>query len=157
MAAPAIEIKGLAPLRRELKAIDKKWAGELTKVNKEAAEKVAGVARWNADAMGGVRAHASSAIRSYASGTQASIGVRPGGAHPEAGAAFWGAKRRSGWNARNLGSRPQFPPWVGANWKAGEAGQGPYAINDAVASEAPFILNEYADMIQRLAARAFPE
>ena len=63
----------------------------------------------------------------------ARIGIRP---TPGAQATFWGAKRRTGWYARERYSGStgrQHPPWVGASWGAGKRGEGPYVLNEAIA------------------------
>lgn len=53
-------------------------------------------------------------------------------------AAFWGQTRRSGWFAagryREYSGRDQgFKRWVGASWGVGQQGEGPYALNPAIA------------------------
>jgi hypothetical protein len=68
-----------------------------------------------------------------------------------------GAKRRTGWNARNPDSRPQHPAWVGNSWAVGVVGQGPYGINPAIAHHMPEILAEYERVTDDVFKRAFPE
>lgn len=76
-----------------------------------------------------------------------------------ANVAFWGAKKRTGWYAarRYAHSTRQHPSWVGNTWEAAVAGQGPYAINAALAAELQRFLGLYGQMIDDLAHRAFPE
>lgn len=74
----------------------------------------------------------------------------------EANAAFWGAKKRTGWNAGH-GGRPQHPAWIGNMWDAGVTGQGPYAINQALADHTDDIVDAYSAALDRIAATAFPD
>jgi hypothetical protein len=117
---------------------------------------VASKAQGIASGMGGVTAKAAGSIRAYATQQQASIGVSSGGIPA---VAFWGALKRTGWYAHihSPGGRPQHPKWVGTSWEPGQRGQGPYAINDALAEVADTIEERYAEMITDLAARAFPD
>lgn len=158
MAVSAYGVDGLAEFRRELRALGPKWPRELTKVHKAASTRVQRRARFLARSMGGVQAHAAVTIKAYATATKASVGVSPTSAHPEAFVAFWGAEKRTGWFARPryAGLFSQHLPWVGSNWDPGRRGQGPYAINDAVADELPKVIEEYGRGIDNLMARAFP-
>lgn len=157
MAKPTVvEVKGLKDFRRELKAVSADLPKELRRLQKDIADDVASRAQGIAGGMGGVQAKAAGSIRGYATASQASVGFPAGGI---AGAAFWGMKRRTGWYAapRYSGSPRQHPLWVGAGWEPGVRGQGPYALNDALADEADTLLERYADMIEGLASRAFPD
>jgi hypothetical protein len=162
MAAPTgIRIDGLPEFRRALKAIGPDWPKELRKVHRRIA--VEGVARSRAaaGAMGGQQARFAGGISARATQTKASVGVLGGGKNPGAKGAFFGAKRRTGWYARqrylDTAGAAQFLPWVGNTWAAAVPGQGPYAINPALAAYIPQIVEEYGEMIDDLTRRAFPE
>jgi hypothetical protein len=156
MAQRGIDVKGLREFRTELKRVDAEFPKALRKVHKEIADDVADRAQNVASGMGGVRAKAAGAIRGYATQVQASVGVSGGGI---ANVAFWGALKRSGWYAHihSPGGRRQHPMWVGNSWEPGVAGQGPYAINDAIADKLPDIDESYLDAIEDLARSAFPD
>lgn len=101
-------------------------------------------------------------------------------------AAFAGAKKKTGWNAYSYlrkkakhhtsvraggapgrkagnavryrrGETPNQLPWIGNDWVVGEAGQGPYAINDAVDHMKPQIIEWYGDAIMAAARSTFPD
>lgn len=156
MAQPAVEIKGLKEFRRDLKAADAEYPKALRKANKVIADEMAKAAQARASSMGGVRAKAASSIRGYATPVQASVGFPSGGI---AGAAFWGMKRHTGWYAKRQyrGSPPQHPRWVGNSWEPGVAGQGPYAINDAIAAGIPRIIEAFGGAIDDVTKQAFPD
>jgi hypothetical protein len=156
MAEKVIEVKGLKDFRRELKGVSSDLPKALRKAQKEIADDVADRARGVASGMGGVQAKAAGSIKGYATQTQASVGFPSGGI---AGAAFWGTLRHTGWYAaaRYVASSPQHPKWVGDNWEPGVAGQGPYAINDALADFLPELDDRYLDMIEDLTSKAFPD
>lgn len=151
--APGVEIKGLSEFRRELKAMGPEFPKELRVIHKDIADRVAADARSVASGMSRLQASAAPMIRGYATQREARVGF-PGGT--KAGAAFWGMRRHSGWYAGKPGP-PQAPKWVGAGWEPGVAGQGPYAINDALARKVPDIVLRFERMIEDLAARAFPD
>jgi hypothetical protein len=154
--AASVEIKGLRDFRRELKAVSTDLPRELRRLQKDIADDVANDAQGIAASMGGVQAKAAGDIRGYARADQASVGFPSGGI---AGAAFWGTLRHTGWYAaaRYANSPPQHPEWVGNSWEPGERGQGPYAINDALADMLPDLDDRYLDMIEDLAHAAFPD
>lgn len=148
----AVEVVGMKEFRRELKKLDdpKAWSKELSRANKEIAKKSVGWARAVAMGMGGPQAHFAGALRARGGLAGARIAVADGNAN----AAFWGAKQRTGWNAGN--ETPNLPRWVGNSWSVGVSGQGPYAINDAIAANKARIIDAYADAIDDIARRAFP-
>lgn len=156
MPKPAVGIPGLRDFRRELKAAGPQFPKAMRTANKQIADEVAVVARGRASGMGGVQAKAASKIKGYATPVQASIGFPAGSI---AGAAFWGMKRHTGWYAaaRYRGSPPQHPRWVGSSWEPGVAGQGPYAINDAIAQSTERILSAFGDAIDDVTRQAFPD
>jgi hypothetical protein len=108
--------------------------------------------------MGGQQAAAARAIRGRATQRNAAIAVLP--SPPFALAAFWGAKRQTGWyGARRYANSAgrQFREWVGNNWQPATFSGGPYAINPTLAAYVPKLLDEYGDAIERVAKQAFPE
>jgi hypothetical protein len=154
---PALEIEGLKEFRKELKAVDAAWPKAMQQAHKAISQEVAEAARGRASGMGGVQAKAAGAIKGYATAVQASAGFPSGGV---AGAAFWGTLRHTGWYAArrySASSRRQHPIWVGNSWEPGVAGQGPYAINDAIASDIDGIVDKFDAAIDDLVARAFPD
>lgn len=154
-----VQIVGLADFRRDLKAVGDEWPRQLRQVNKEVADKARDYARGEATALGGVHAKAAPAIKSFATATQAKIGVTVGDRRfPMAAVATWGAKRHSGWYAarRYRSSVAQHPPWVGNTYDTGVVGQGPYGINSAIAHHERELAEMYLDGLADLAARAFP-
>lgn len=154
MARAAIEVEGLKEFRKELRQLadGKTWSRELGQVQRHLAKKVAGWAQGDARGMGGSFAHFAGSVKGAGGVAGAKIAV-----DPKANATFWGAKKRTGWNARNPNSRAQHPEWVGSSWDVGVQGQGPYAINSAIASHLPEIEREYWDGLEGLFARAFPD
>lgn len=174
-AEPVVEIVGLREFSRELRKVGPEWPKHLTRVHRTITTPLAARARANAQGLGGVHAKAAKTIRGKASPTAAAVGPTVLGKHPYANVAFWGRRNRSGWYA-NIGKgpgligkaaralrgqaastrRPQGPAWVGNSWQAGERGQGPYAINDAVADLAPNYEQQLANAYADLTRRAFP-
>lgn len=153
----AVEVQGLAELRRELRRLEnpREWTKELGRVQRDVAKKAAGWAQTSAKGMGGPQSHFATAIRGRGGVTGARIVV----ARPEANAAFWGAKKRTGWYARYRYSQStgqQHPRWVGASWDVAKAGEGPYAINASLAARMPEIERMYLAGIDALTKRAFP-
>jgi hypothetical protein len=153
----AVEVKGLKDFRRELKELENGMEKELRVFHKSLGDELADKARSIASGMGGVRAKTAGAIKGYATQLQASVGFAPGGRYPAASVAFWGAKRHTGWYAHINSSVPQHPKWVGNSWEPGVHGQGPYAINDAVADAAHDLADRYGRFVDDLTARAFPD
>jgi hypothetical protein len=157
MAGPAaVEIEGLKDFRKELKALGPEWPKALRKQYKTISDHVAQRAAAKASSLGGVHAKAAPKIKGHATASEASVGVPSGGA---ASVGVWGAKRHTGWYAKPqyADSPPQHPKWVGNSWEPGVAGQGPYAINSAIAAELPFIEQAFGAAIDDVTARAFPD
>jgi hypothetical protein len=153
MAAAAITLEGAKEFRSALKAIEgeTKWASELAKAHKQVGQFTARYSAEYARGTGGSTAHFADYVTGRGTAAAARVGVRS-----PAGAAFWGAKRRTGWNAKNVDSRPQHPAWVGNSWEPGGAG-GPYGINPAIRFHLPEILDEYLKVVDDVSRRAFPE
>lgn len=101
-----------------------------------------------------MQSHFAGSIYGTGSARQAAVGVRR-----EANAAFWGAKKRTGWYAaqKYAGGPTQHPEWVGNNWDVGVLGQGPYAINPAIFHELDNIERAYGEAVEDIARRAFPD
>ena len=152
----AVQVVGLKELRRELRRLEepREWTKALARIHREVAKATAETARSYATSMGGSQKHFARAIRGYGSAPGARIAI----ADDRAFAAFWGAKQRwTGWNARNGDAgRPNQPEWVGNAWPIGERGYGPYAVNDAIADRLPWIEETYANEVDDLMKRAFP-
>lgn len=142
------DVKSLRSDIKDLGPDGKKWDRALGKANKELANVIAQEGQNRALAMGGVQARAASQIK----GSQSAKGIRlriSNAGHPEALAAFWGGKQRTGWNAGN--DAPNLPDWVGNAWKVGQSGEGPYAINDAVRVKRDEVMASWAKAINKLA------
>jgi hypothetical protein len=159
-ASSGATITGLAEFRRALKAVGPEWPKELRRVNKALSVTAAGRAQRAARSMGGVQARAADAIRPRANQREVRLTVVPTKGAPMANVAFWGAKKRTGWYSRFRYKdvpTPQHPEWVGNTWDVAVAGQGPYAINASLAQHMPEYLDDYMEMLDDLARRAFPE
>jgi hypothetical protein len=154
MVNAAVKLQGGREFRSDLRAIDPALVREMTKVHTQIAELVRPIAEAKAISLGGMRRHFAGSIKS--SGTQARSAITVA---RKANAAFWGSSKHSGWYAdpQYQGStKPQFPEWVGNTWEAGVPGQGPYAINDAVAASVPAILALYDKAVLEATGHAFP-
>lgn len=169
-----IEIEGLKEFRKNLAAMGKEYPKELRAINKKVADEARDLARAKATGMGSVFAKASGKIKSYATQTQASVGFIE---QDLANVAFWGTKRRSGWynwkrylsNQQTWPDRTawvggnhsdkQHPPWIGNTWDVAVLGEGPYAINDALAENEERLKQMYLDDLDEFAKRtgAFPD
>lgn len=153
-------IVGLKEFRLALRSLGPEWPKQLRRAHKTIADQGAARGRAFASGMGGVQAKYARAIKGRATTTRASIGVSAGKGNPGANVAFWGAKKRTGWYARSRYSgtpTPQHPEWVGNTWDVAEFGQGPYAINAALAVYRPELIGEFEKMVDRLSRHAFPE
>lgn len=152
-------VVGLDEFRRQLKALDGNWTSQLTLAHQRIASLGATASRGYAAGMGGVQAKAKSAIGEKHTDKYAAVAVLPSAVDRMAPVAFWGAKRRTGWyaKARYKNSPRQHPAWVGNSWDTAVFGQGPYAINQALAANLDKLLDEYLEMVDRIAAAAFPD
>lgn len=158
MPTGAVHVEGLNEFRRALRAMGPQWARRLSQAHKKIASRTSQIAQALARGMGGVQAKASPAIKGRATNSAAKIAIAGGSSLPMANAAFFGAKRHSGWYAKPQfwDGPPQLPEWVGNGWDVGVAGTGPYAINDAIATYMPYLIEDFADMIDEIARDAFP-
>lgn len=141
---------------KELGPEGKRWNKALGKQNKTSSEVVAREGRSIALAMGGMQAKAASRIQGSATAKGLQIRVSRTAAHGEALAAFWGSKRRTGWYALidSPDGAAQFRPWVGNTWKVGVRGEGPYAVNEAIATKRDEVVLNWAQGIDELARAA---
>lgn len=159
MAAPGLEVEGRRQFIAGLKAAEAGSARELAKLHREIARHVQDSAR--ARASGGSRMARAAAGNIRARGTQtaASLAVVPSKRAPFARAAFFGARRHTGWyaQARFRDGPPQFAPWVGNTWDVARAGEGPYVLNDAIRGDLPWVERRLLAGVDELYSRAFPE
>lgn len=148
-----MHIVGLAELRKELRRLDdpRGWAKELTAVHRRLARTGLSWVQAEAESMGGpyARFAAGLSARGRAAGAAISVSRKVAGRNGKAfipNGVFYGSKQF-----------PQFDRWVGNSWDVGVAGQGPYAINPAIAAHMGDIIDTYAAGIDDLTARAFPD
>lgn len=183
----AVKIEGLDDFRKRLnEAADPKAAkAQFKRAEKIIAQRVAAVANAEAAGATGATRHYPKGVKGKATARGASVYPWKKASYPAFWGAKPG--KRTGWNRtsylrknaathttvrtnapgrssasavrtrRNLGGKPQFPKWVGNTWEAGVKGQGPYAINPAVADSRPFIERAYVNAMAQTARRAFPE
>jgi hypothetical protein len=151
-------IAGMAEFRKALRSMGEQYPKKLRQINKDIADIGADYSQAEAFKMGGIWAKAAKGIKGKASQKDARIGVTTGKSTPFAGAAFWGMKRRTGWygGLHSPNGAPQHPPWVGNTWAVAVKGQGPYAINTALADHLDDILKVYSDAIEALMNEALP-
>jgi hypothetical protein len=147
--AEAVHEVGFKELRAALKEVDAAWPKELATFHRDLARWLAPIAQGAATAMGGEQHHFAHDISGQGTQTGARLQVAQ-----EANAAFWGAKKRTGWN-RGHGGKAQHPPWVGNAWLPGEAG-GPYALNPTIAANIDQIVEKSGQMVDRITRQAFP-
>ena len=143
----AFRVQGLREFQRELRALDRSLGKELRAGLKRAAEIAAADARSRASSAGGVLGKAEVVASIKAQAEQRAVKISWGAAAaPMAAGAIMGAL-----------AYPQFDAWVGSSWAPGVAGEGPRAINDAIAAKRPEVEEAILDEISKLAARAFPD
>lgn len=154
-----VEILNYKEFRAALREVEGNWDSAMSLAHQKIGTRGAGFARARARGMGGVQAKAASAIGEKHTPRFAAVAVMPSAVDRMGNAAFWGAKRHTGWydHPRYQDSAPQHPPWVGSSWDVAEHGQGPYAINEALAANIDELLDEYLVAIDGIAKRAFPE
>lgn len=141
-----------------------KWDAELARAHKETAERGAEWARFEAAGSGGKwgrqRAVAIDSIKPKSSAKAAQIAVYSSGRAPFALAAYWGAKRHAGWYGAakyRQSAGKQFAPWVGSDWAVAVAGEGPYAINDALAKHLKDIDEFFLSSVDRATSNVYPD
>jgi hypothetical protein len=150
-----IDAKELQAFRKALKdrSDAKAWQRSLASANRRAGEIIAADARRRAVALGPRGAKAAAGIQ--ASSNQIGIRIRVANTSrsPATLATIWGAKKRTGWYSRGRyrdSDGEQHPEWVGSDWEVGEPGQGPYAVNPAIAAKRDEAIEMWAESIDRL-------
>lgn len=169
----SVDAQTAAKVAAGLKAAPREMRRELRRANATTAK---AAQKWTrAAAMSGTpaeRRHAS-AITGVGTSTAALIRIntrsqKNKGANP----VFWGSDRTSGWNRysytrpkpgqkvrlrrQSSGARRQFRPAIGFAWRPATLGEGPYAINRALAIHLDDIGEIYMLGQLRALARAFP-
>mgnify|MGYP000483430577 CR=1 FL=1 len=137
MAQLGVRVDGLREFRADLKALEDRLPRELTKVNKRAAEFLAQRARARGQSLGSVAAKAAETLR--ASGSQLGGYVIGGDGAPYFFGAEFGAF-----------AYPQFKPWRGSGGDAG------YFVYPEIRASEEEVVDMYGDLLDDLAARAFP-
>lgn len=152
-----VRVEGLAEFRKQLRELEdgKVFGRALAKGQREVAKKAAGWAQSEARGMGGAQAKFAKRIAGRATQAGARIEI----SKQEANAAFWGAKKRTGWfgHGRYRGLDSQHDEWVGASWDVAARGEGPYAINRALADNLDEILDLYDKAMDDVWSLAFPD
>lgn len=154
------DVVGLKEFRAALKELEGNWPKELKAAHRIIGDRGAEWAQWEAASGSRMQQVARAAIKGKGTERDARIRVSQTKALPFANFAFWGGKRRSGWFAdpvRYSGYASPFKPWVGNTWEAAVVGEGPYAINPALAKHMDDILDTYWDLLDRISHRAFPD
>lgn len=133
----SVTIQGLKEFLAALKAVD--LNKDLAQANKKAAEMVAAKARGKAESLGSVLAKAAPSIKAAAQQRQAAINLG-GSQYPFAlGAEFGGGRRPT---------TRQFKPWLGHTG---------YALYPTIRETREQFIDVYADAIDELMRRAFPD
>ena len=145
----------ITELRKALAAAGPAWERDIVKAHREVGKVGANIARSAARSSGTSQQEAAAAaIGQSASKKGAKVTVGAPASAPFGRAAFWGAKRRTGWFAQDKYDRSpkrQFPEWVGNAWKVGQRGQGPHVINDALADHLDEIRGVYGKQVEAVA------
>lgn len=149
-----VAVQGLDELRRELRRLDDETIiNELKDTNQAVARDVVGWAQQRAGSLGPMERRAAASMT--ASRAQKGAQVRLGGARaPFAAGAEFGAYRGrqrvlaggrtvTGWN--------QFNPWRGNGADAG------YFLYPAIRAHTAELVETYAEAIDRIVAKAFPD
>jgi hypothetical protein len=136
--ADQVRVDGLRELRRELKALDGQWAKQLQKVNKAIAEDVAEGTRSAFSRMGGSAPKVAGTVKALAQQTRAQVKVGGGAgvASEVAMGNLWGSRRFR-----------QFP----------SPKPGGYALYPTLAELRPDLEERYAELLDDLLRRAFPD
>lgn len=159
--AGLIRVEGDSPAEfaAALRDARKRMDRELKKSNREIGKTARDWLRAAANAGTKLERAASGAITYSGTSKGAKIQIKPGARTPMAGPAFMGTKKRTGWYARYRfrdSKTQQFPRWIGNDWTPATKGEGPYAINDELATRWPAIQDTYLDGQWAAVARAFP-
>lgn len=147
-----IRVVGLVDLNRELRKVSRDLPVGLKEANYRVAKHITDRAELKAKTLGPGFERAARSLSASRSGRAAQVGL--GGARaPDAGGWEFGAQHNQvhnttrglmiGWN--------QFPVWRGNQDRAG------YFLYPTIRAEAAEVLEMYAQMIDQLVARAFPD
>ena len=148
MGGTVIEVEGLASFRSSLKRANANLDKEFGQAQRELGRLLVIDAKGKARASSTSRRHFAGKITMRSTRQGLILGIRD----PKlSAAAFWGAKKRTGWYAdpRYRKSKRQHPIWVGNSWQAGVKGQGPYALNDAIADNRDRIFELFSDAVYK--------
>lgn len=152
VAGGGIEIRGLVDFQRALRQLNADLPKELGTLNKTVADFVIDRAQGRAASLGPLWVRAARSLS--AARKQRAAVVRMGGLrHPEALGAEFGAIRnipRLTNSGRSVRGWNQFREWRGSDTDAG------YFLYPTIREDTPQILDMYADLIERLAKKAFP-
>lgn len=142
----SIDGSDIDDLIADLRQVERNLGAQQRKGNRVVGAKVAGWAQ--ADARSGTpqQAHFADAIRFSATQDTARLRLVSTGRLDGADGTFWGSKQFE-----------QFPDWVGNNWIAGSAGEGPYVLNDTISEHLPQIEDMYLDAYEQAFAAAIPK
>jgi hypothetical protein len=154
-----LHVEGLDEFNRDLRRVADNEPRQMKRAYGKIASHVQSRSRSNAGLAGGAYSKAKSAIRGSSDADGAAVGVSRSGRIPFAQGTFWGAVGRFGWYAAAKYAQSdgrQFPEWVGANWRAGVTGEGPYVLNYTVDEERPEIIDTFGDAMDDLFRPAFP-
>lgn len=148
----SVKVEGLKEFLSEIKKLDDKGIqNELKDVNYKVAELVTATAKSKASGLGRMEARAAESLKPSRRANAAV--VTGGGSVPFFGGAEFGAGRNvirqtrrgpvRGWN--------QFNPWKGSGESAG------YFLNPAIRDDESKIVELFAEGIEKIARRAFPD
>lgn len=156
-----VDVIGLRDFQRELRKMGPAFPKKLRQQNYKIAKKVENRSKRKAQSLGGTKAKAAVSIRAVAEQRNASIRL-DGRKHPYALGAEFGTKRMTKGERLPGGQRgPRkfyggFGPWRGNQWQAwGNSGVG-YFLHPTIRDMREEIMDDYSDMVKRLAAEAFP-
>lgn len=156
MAASGVEVEGLAEFVAAVKAADAELAKAVAKGHREIAQFVSAEARKFAYGEGPMQGHFAAWITGRGDQRAARLGLKG----KQANAAFWGAKKRTGWYGRYRykdSTGVQLPAWVGNSWEVGGE-DGPYALNPAIRFEKDEISRRVEQLVMDVYGRAaFPD
>ncbi len=147
----AIQVDGLKDFQKDLRAANRDFPKQLRVAGKDAAEIVAGRTRSSYARRGGVAPKVARSVK--AMGEQRGASVKIGGKRfPFAlGAEFGGGKYRKGRPSPRGGYTTQFPPWRGNGLGAG------YSLMPTIRASQEEIVDQYADALDAIAKRCFPD
>lgn len=144
-------------IRSQLKDLKRSITKEQRRANRSVAKQVETWSRSEARAAGGLAKLSAGAIKARGDAKRARLRIVPGVRTPAAQIAFWGARKRTGWYARyryRNTRTPQHRDWVGASWRTGVRGEGPYVLNDVLADRRDDIGRIYLEAHEQVVGKA---